>query len=88
MSEMIEESFNLLDGRCDKISAKITPDEPIAMWHGRHMSQTCGKLTVADLNKMPLQSMNTSIHISASGVLDKSKVFQVHVSAQEQTNLL
>ena len=88
MSEMIEESFNLLDGICDKNVAKTTPDEPIAVWHGQRMSQTCGKLTIGDLEKMPLESMNSSIHISASGILDTSKVFQVHVSEQEQTVLV
>ena len=88
MREMIEESFNLLDGRCDQNAAKSTSDEPIAMWHGRHMSQTCGKLTIGDLDKMRLESMNSSIHISASRILDTSKVFQVHVSKQEQTNLI
>ena len=88
MREMIEESFNLLDGRCDRISAKTTPDEPIVIWYGRHMSQTCGKLTIGDLNKLPLESLNTTIHISGTGVLDISKIFQVHVSEQEQENLV
>ena len=86
MREMIEESVNLLDGICDKNVAKTTPDEPIAMWHGQHMSQTCGKVTIGDLDKIPFESMNTSIQISASGILDTSKVFQVHVSEQGQTN--
>ena len=85
---MIEESFNLLDGRCDRISAKTTSDKPVVMWHGRHMSQTCGKLTIGDLDKIPLESMNTTIHISGTGVLDISKMFQVHVSEREQANLL
>ena len=88
MREMIEESFNLLDGRCDRISAKTTPDEPIVMWHGRNMSQTCGKLTIGDLDKLTLESMNSSIHISGTGVLDISKIFQVHVSEKEQANLV
>ena len=86
MREIIEESFNLLDGLCHKNMAKTTPDEPIAMWHGHYMSQTCGKVTISDLDKMPLESMNSSNHISASGILDTSKVFQVHVTEQEQTN--
>ena len=59
MREMIEESFNLLDGICDKNVAKTTLDEPIMMWHGRHISQTCGKVTIGDLDKMPLESMNS-----------------------------
>ena len=86
MREMIEESFNLLDGICDKNVAKTTPDEPIVMWHGQHMSQACGKVTIGDLDKIPFESMNTSIQVSASGLLNTSKVFQVHVSEQEQTN--